>query len=246
MIISSELVVRTASLLVPRRDRCEWLAEWTAELAHVQFHRPDLARRFASGAVVDAFILWRTRRHTGDLSLAFQVPLYLMAATVGAHWLAHHLDPSKAIPNVLSLAMVPLVASAVTSFDVKLNGRLNQTLWWAFLSCKLAALMVVVHSFGAMLLNSPLAPITGQFLIASDVFALRWALDDQRHRCPVCYRRLSNPVRIGSRATTLLDWYGTELLCPAEHGVLLEPESMAKSCSERRWVSFDPSWSVGN
>lgn len=244
MINAPALVVEAASRLVPRRDRCEWLAEWNAELAHVQSIRPELALRFASGAMVDAFVLWRTGKHRRQLTAAVQISLYLATATATAYWLLQHLGLTQAVPHVLCLTMVPLVASAVTSFDVKLSGRLNRMFWWMFLSCKLTALVLVVHAFGTALGNTPLAPIAGQFLIASDVFVLRWALDDQRHRCPVCYGRLAQPVRIGSRASTLLDWYGTELLCPAEHGVLLEPASLAQSCSERRWISFDPSWSV--
>lgn len=232
------LIVRVACRLVPGRDRREWLAEWTAELAHVKSHRPELAARFACGAITDAFVLWRIERCASDRIAALQVSLYVAATIVTATWLAQHLGPGEAMAHGISLAAVPLVASTATSFDVKLRGDVNQVFWWIYLSCKLAALVLAIHCLGAKLSGTPLAPIAGQFLIASDVLVIRWALDDQRKRCPVCYRRLALPVRIGSRASTLLDWFGTELMCPLEHGVLLEPESLARCCSERRWIHF--------
>jgi hypothetical protein len=72
--------------------------------------------------------------------------------------------------------------------------------------------------------------------------AFSWTLADQRGRCPVCLRRLVRPVTIGSASYTLLDWYGTELLCARGHGLLYEPEIPTSANSARRWQSLDPSW----
>jgi hypothetical protein len=72
--------------------------------------------------------------------------------------------------------------------------------------------------------------------------AFSWTLADQRGRCPVCLRRLVRPVTIGSASHTLLDWYGTELLCARGHGLLYEPEIPTSPNSARHWQSLDPSW----
>ncbi len=41
----------------------------------------------------------------------------------------------------------------------------------------------------------------------------RWILQDQRKRCPVCLRVLSNPARVGQASRNFLAWNGTELIC---------------------------------
>jgi len=37
------------------------------------------------------------------------------------------------------------------------------------------------------------------------LLAFRWALIDQRQRCPVCLRLLTSPTRIGAPSQTFLD-----------------------------------------
>jgi hypothetical protein len=66
--------------------------------------------------------------------------------------------------------------------------------------------------------------------------AIRWALADQRRRCPVCLRRLANPVRMGDRSRILLEWSGTELICRCGHGLLHVPEEPAIWFSRQRWL----------
>ena len=74
------------------------------------------------------------------------------------------------------------------------------------------------------------------------VLAFRWALRDQRRRCPVCLRPLTNPVRIGQPAHIFLEWYGTELMCPSGHGFLHIPEMPTISCRTQQWQPLDASW----
>jgi hypothetical protein len=80
-------------------------------------------------------------------------------------------------------------------------------------------------------------------LLVSLILALRWALIDQRQRCPVCLRLLSHPTRIGGPAQTFLEWYGTELICAQGHGLLYVPEIPSSCCNTQRWQYLDPSWS---
>ena len=56
----------TASVLVPRRQRAEWLAEWRGELWHVQAEATSnqQAIGFAAGAFQDAACLRREREHS--------------------------------------------------------------------------------------------------------------------------------------------------------------------------------------
>lgn len=74
------------------------------------------------------------------------------------------------------------------------------------------------------------------------LFAYRWALHDQRNRCPDCLRRLSNPVRVGQPSCNFLSWNGTELICTVGHGLLHIPELPTSWCSTQRWLSLDSSW----
>jgi hypothetical protein len=79
-------------------------------------------------------------------------------------------------------------------------------------------------------------------MIVSGVIGFRWILIDQRRRCPVCLRVLTNPTTIGEPSRTLLEWYGTELICTKGHGLLHVPE-IRNSYSEQRWLRLDSSWS---
>ena len=80
-------------------------------------------------------------------------------------------------------------------------------------------------------------------LLVGYVLAFRWALSDQRSRCPVCLRSLTNPARIGSASNTFLELYGEELMCLNGHGLLHVPE-IATSYSTERWLHLDGSWAT--
>jgi hypothetical protein len=75
------------------------------------------------------------------------------------------------------------------------------------------------------------------------LLAFRWALIDQRRRCPVCLRLLTNPTRIGGPSQTFLEWYGIELMCARGHGLLYVPEIPTSCYSTQRWLYLDASWS---
>ncbi len=74
------------------------------------------------------------------------------------------------------------------------------------------------------------------------VVALSWSVRDQQQRCRVCLCRLELPVEIGRTGSVLLNWAGTEMVCPAGHGVLYLPESPANSLDQGRWNNLDQSW----
>jgi hypothetical protein len=114
---------------------------------------------------------------------------------------------------------------------------------WIFLVIKIVLLLVIVGcgSFDlASIVSVDLYP-TGW--LVGLILGLRWALIDQRQRCPVCLRLLGNPTRIGGPSRTLLEWYGTELICAQGHGLLYVPEIPTSCYSTQRWQYLDPSWS---
>ena len=114
---------------------------------------------------------------------------------------------------------------------------------WIFFGAKIA-LVLPLAFFGSLDLASIIAPgLQPHALIIGLIAGLRWALTDQRQRCPVCLRLLTNPIRIGGPAQIFLDWYGTELMCAHGHGMLYVPEIVTSSYGAPRWQYLDPSWS---
>jgi hypothetical protein len=74
------------------------------------------------------------------------------------------------------------------------------------------------------------------------IVALSWGLLDQRWRCRKCLCRLELPVEIGRTGSVLLNWAGTEMVCPKGHGVLYLPDSPENVLDKDRWSELDESW----
>jgi hypothetical protein len=120
---------------------------------------------------------------------------------------------------------------------------------WAFLCMKIGLSLSIMYfttlvvAFG----NSRIEPESSQCiqLLTSFIgllFSFRWALRDQRLRCPVCLNMLTNPARVGHPSRSFLAWHGTELMCDKGHGLLHIPEMSTSWFSTQRWLSLDPSW----
>ncbi|HWC99183.1 MAG TPA: hypothetical protein VG456_20635 [Candidatus Sulfopaludibacter sp.] len=113
---------------------------------------------------------------------------------------------------------------------------------WAFFAVKLILVQIAVCcatlDFAAIFEPGVLV------LLVALILAVRWALADQRNRCPVCLRLLTSPTRIGGPSHVFLDWYGTELICAHGHGLLYVPEIPTSSCTTQRWQHLDSSWST--
>jgi hypothetical protein len=110
---------------------------------------------------------------------------------------------------------------------------------WSFLAAKVI-LLVTIAFVGIMdLCSGRIVEVRPQALVISFVVAFRWALKDQRRRCPICLGRLTNPVRFGGPSQMFLDWYGTELVCAEGHGMMHVPEIPSSSYAAQRWVSLD-------
>lgn len=74
------------------------------------------------------------------------------------------------------------------------------------------------------------------------LMGFRWALADQRHRCPVCLRRVTNPASVGLASRTFLGWNGTEMICMGGHTLLHVPALPTSWFSDQRWLYLDSSW----
>jgi hypothetical protein len=113
---------------------------------------------------------------------------------------------------------------------------------WLFLAAKIT-LVLPISLFGALDFISILAvSLQGQGAILGIVLGLRWALVDQRRRCPICLRVLTHPTRIGQASHTFLELWGTELICTRGHGLLHVPE-LSNGYTTQRWQHLDSSWS---
>ena len=158
-------------------------------------------------------------------------------------------EPNLLLLFLLIMAVAALILPTVTTLSLgeyptnrHAHSRTPEIRRWIFLAAKIALVLPIVL-FGTLDVFSLIAlDLQPHALIVGSVAAFRWILTDQRRRCPVCLRLLSNPIPIGQPSRTLLEWYGTELLCTRGHGLLHVPE-IRNSYSEQRWLHFDSSWS---
>jgi hypothetical protein len=158
-------------------------------------------------------------------------------------------EPHPLLSFLLMMLAAGVILPAVTTMSLgeyPANrhplSRATEMRRWIFLAAKVL-LVLPIALFGALdvfsLISAGLQP---HAVIVSTVIGFRWLLMDQRRRCPVCLRVLSNPASIGEPSRTLLEWYGTELVCAKGHGLLHVPE-IRNSYSEQRWLHLDSSWS---
>jgi hypothetical protein len=150
-----------------------------------------------------------------------------------------------ALPATTSL---PLGEYRLSSRKVSWSMKLRR---WSFLGGKIALLLPIVYfvSLDLAYLRTTLDTFASDYiqLVSSFsicLFGLRWALRDQRQRCPVCLGKLSHPARVGQPSRTFLAWNGTELICVGGHGLLHVPEMPTSWFSTQRWLYLDPSWEV--
>ena len=101
---------------------------------------------------------------------------------------------------------------------------------WSFLTAKIALLLPAVFFVALDLAYLPPAftPSSAQsiqrvawFLLC--LFGFRWAVRDQRCRCPICLSLLGHAARLGHPSKSFLAWNGTELACSGGHGLLQIP-----------------------
>ena len=252
-------ILRSASWLVPGRQRADWFAEWRAELCYVTRG----ATAFCLGAYRDAVWLQRNSP-TAPAGRAFGLEppirclslLAVLAAIIIFFALRLPLaremmaEQHIVLAYPFMLAVSVLVLSASTSLTLgeypanrhSPRGAMRPRRW-IFFGIKLALLLPIVYCGSLDLAAIISVAFQSHGFLVGSILALRWALVDQRRRCPVCLRRLTSPTRIGEPSHTFLDWYGTELICAQGHGLLYVPEIPSSCYTTQRWQYLDPSWS---
>ena len=136
-----------------------------------------------------------------------------------------------------------LILSATTSLALGEYPANRHSHRWIFFAIKIVLVLTTVFCGSLALAAVTVEGLYPTGWLAGLILGLRWALTDQRSRCPVCLRLLSNPTRIGGASHAFLEWYGTELICREGHGLLYVPEIPTSCYSTQRWQYLDPSWS---
>jgi hypothetical protein len=153
---------------------------------------------------------------------------------------------------IVAFAALPATTALPLGEYPRLGGRLSWILTarrWIFFWSKLVLLAPLVYfaSVDVAYGFSSVGSTTSQYVqlglsFFGFLFGFRWILQDQRKRCPVCLRVLSNPARVGYASQNFLAWNGTELICSVGHGLLHIPELPTSWFSTQRWLSLDASW----
>jgi hypothetical protein len=148
-----------------------------------------------------------------------------------------------ALPAVIS---VSLGDSDITSHRPSFRQRINRIL---FLAAKFALIATIGFSASLDLAYSNTTGYSSfaecsQLLWCFTIclFGFRWAVADQRKRCPVCLRRVTNPASVGLASRTFLGWNGTEMICVGGHALLHVPSLPTSWFSGDRWLYLDSSW----
>ena len=145
-------------------------------------------------------------------------------------------------------ATTPLPLGDYPATDASLT-RATRRRRWLFLLMKIGCILPIVY-FGSISLafyNPSIRPAPSEYIqfatsFLALLFSFRWALRDQRRRCPVCLRVLTHPARVGHPSRNFLAWHGTEFMCDQGHGLLHVPELATTWFSTQRWLYLDASW----
>lgn len=252
--------------IVRESDRAEWRAEWQTELWYAMEECDSRrVTSYCLGALRDALWKRRNADASpryGSVLMLAQRPAFPEPPIIEC---THPLEsPFRCLGLLGLLALILIFAGAFSGAEATLSGaRLLPGLalvctifwpvvaltsgaaageyprhrnWlrrWCFYLAKVALLLLIV-AFGASDLTS--SPLRFNIAFAGAFLAIRWAMVDQRRRCPTCLRILDKPVRMGSGSRILLEWNGTELLCLRGHGVMHFPENPAIWFRKPRWM----------
>jgi hypothetical protein len=126
-------------------------------------------------------------------------------------------------------------------------------LYVAFFAVKTALLLGTIGLAWTEVATAIPIPVTGGvdlgtaiplvlLLLLAQAFVLRWSLQDQAGRCPVCCRQVAMPVTVGSRSSLILDRPCVDFLCTRGHGTLRLSDLTTCTAEPYRWTPLDRSW----
>jgi hypothetical protein len=149
----------------------------------------------------------------------------------------------------LALPAIASVSLAEYSFSSHKPSWVRRAVRLGFLGMKIALILLITYfsSVDFAYWHSPVSSPSGAYIqlftsFAVFLFGMRWALLDQRQRCPVCLRRVINPAQVGLASRTFLAWNGTELICADGHTLLHIPGLPTSWFGTQRWLYLDTSW----
>jgi hypothetical protein len=149
----------------------------------------------------------------------------------------------------LALPAITSVSLGESTVSPKQTSWARRLYRWGFLSAKISLLLPIAYFVPLDLAYSDTAfhlsssvyvQLTLSFLIC--LFGMGWVLRDQRQRCPVCLRCVTNPASVGQASRTFLAWNGTEMMCMSGHTLLHVPGLPTSWFSTQRWLYLDASW----
>lgn len=149
----------------------------------------------------------------------------------------------------LALPALASVSLGEYSFSSHRPSSIRRAVRFGFLGTKIASILSIAYfsSIDLAYWHSPVSSPSGAYIQLSASFAIllfgmRWALLDQRQRCPVCLRRVTHPAQVGSVSRMFLAWSGTELICTGGHTLLHVPGLPTSWFSTQQWMYLDSSW----
>jgi hypothetical protein len=149
----------------------------------------------------------------------------------------------------LALPAIVSVSLAEYSFSSHRPSRIRSTVRLSFLGMKVVLIMLIAYfsSVDLAYWNSLVFSPSGVYVqlivcFCTCLFGMRWALLDQRQRCPVCLKRVTHPAQVGLLSRMFLAWNGTELICTGGHTLLHVPGLATSWFSAQRWMYLDSSW----
>jgi MacB-like periplasmic core domain len=153
---------------------------------------------------------------------------------------------------LLAFFALPAIASvslAEYGFSSRAPSWIRRAARLGFLGMKFVLIMLITYfsSIDLAYWHSSVSSPSGVYVqlftsFTVFLFGMRWALSDQRQRCPVCLRRVINPAQVGLASRTFLAWNGTELICADGHTLLHIPGLPTSWFSTQRWLYLDTSW----
>ena len=151
-----------------------------------------------------------------------------------------------------STALLASRFSRVRSAKMRLGLR-EYSDWWLFFAGKTALLLAVCFIASLEITRSLSVMATGVVLpvagpastwlfLVGTLVAVSWSLRDQCRRCRVCLKRLGQEANVGVPSYLLLEYWGTELVCPEGHGLLHVAEGKTSWLEGDEWIELDESW----
>lgn len=169
-----------------------------------------------------------------------------MVAPIAGLWNIYEFALFLALVALPAVTSVSLGESQVSSHRPSWKQRMWRVLFLAAKFVLVAALGLyasLVVAYFSFVGYSPFAECLQLFAcFAICLMGFRWAIADQRQRCPMCLRRVTNPATVGLASRTFLGWNGTELICMGGHALLHVPSLPTSWFGGQRWMYLDSSW----